>query len=228
MTSVTQKQFANIINQEGLATVLKWISDWSSDNPEKMSTGGFATKTKKSRKKKTPKTKKALLELLNETHPEWKLGKGKGLSIAALKNALETDEKPEPKKRTNPYFTFLAIVRDELSDRELTSKQIIRIGSRRWTILKAYASENDYTEKDIIEDRERLAEVAKKFSSIEEDLEGMPEPKAKKPKQEKKKKVVKKSKDKVGNADESEDISNTHVAGMFDMSDSDDDDDDSE
>ena len=105
-------------------------------------------------------SKKGLLKQLNEKHPEWKLGKGRGISIAALKEALKSDKQPVAKKRTNPYFTFLAITREELSSQQLTQKQIIRVGSRRWQIVKYFAATEGHNEKDIVESPKLLKEVA--------------------------------------------------------------------
>ena len=55
----------------------------------------------------------------------------------------------------------------------MTPKQIIRIGSRRWQILKKYAGDNSLKTKDIIENPQLLAKIAKNYASIDEDLEGL-------------------------------------------------------
>ena len=121
------------------------------------------------KKTTSAKSKKKLLDLLNEKHPDWELGKGKGFSISALKNALETGEKPEPKKRKNPYFDFLAIVRKEVADLDLSPKQIVSLGASRWKVLKLFSAENGHTTKDIVNDPELLKQVAANYAPIEED-----------------------------------------------------------
>ena len=244
MAALNQKvyaQLAALIEENGISAILGGISSITSGNPGKFAETGKPAKTGK--KKASPNSKKGLLELVGEKYPDWKLGKGKGISIASLKEALESGEKPEPKKRVTAYFTFLAIVRKELSEEDhLTQKQIIRIGSRRWQILKTFASENDHTPKDVVQSEELLAQVAGLYASIQEDLEGMvvSTPKAKAPKKTKKVKKTKKAEDattaeKV--ADPTEDSENDEandpesedrVSDMFDMSDSDDDDNDEE
>jgi hypothetical protein len=227
MAALNQKvyaQLAALIEENGISAILGGISSITSGNPGTFAETGKPAKTGK--KKASPNSKKGLLELLQGKFPDWNLGKGKGISIASLKEALESGEKPEPKKRVNPYFTFLALVRKELSEKDLSQKQIIRIGSRRWQILKTFASENNHAPNDVVQSEELIAEVAKLYASIEEDLEGMvaAAPKAKKAKKVKKvKKVEPTEHDDVAEASPStEDLP---VSGMFDMSDSDDDDD---
>lgn len=210
MATLDQKAYAQLealIAENGLSAVLGGISNWTLGNPDKLKT------TETPKRKHACNSKKGLLEQLNATHPDWELGKGKGLSIASLKNALKSGEKPVAKKRSNPYFTFLAIVREELSERNMTPKQIIRIGSRRWQILKKYAGDNSLKTKDIIENPQLLAEVAKNYSSIDEDLEGL-DITPKKTKAKKTKKAKKKTPEETTNT------TNDSVASMFDMSDS--------
>ena len=220
MATLDQKayaQLATLIAENGLSAVLGGISNWTLGNPNKHKT----TETTR-KKKKTCKSKKGLLEQLNADHPDWELGKGKGLSIASLKKALESGEKPVAKKRSNPYFTFLAIVREELSEQNMTPKQIIRIGSRRWQILKKYSEDNSESTKDIIENPTLLAKVAKNYASIDEDLEGL-DITPKKKQQTKKTKDTKKAKKKM--PEETTNTTNDPVASMFDMSDSEEEDD---
>lgn len=226
MATLDQKayaQLATLIAENGLSAVLGGISNWTLGNPNKHKT----TETT-SKKKKTCKSKKGLLEQLNADHPDWELGKGKGLSIASLKNALESGEKPVAKKRSNPYFTFLAIVREELSEQNMTPKQIIRIGSRRWQILKKFAGDNHKSVNNIIENPTLLSKVAKNYASIDEDLEGLDitpkKTKAKKNTKEKKKTPEEPNNDK--GEESSTNIINDSVASMFDMSDSEDEEDD--
>ena len=230
MAALNQKVYAQLtalIEENGISAILGGISSITSGNPGTFAETGKPAKTGK--KKASPNSKKGLLELVQEKFPDWNLGKGKGISIASLKEAVESGEKPEPKKRVNPYFTFLALVRKELAGEELSQKQIIRIGSRRWQILKTFASENNHSPKDIVESEELIAAVAKLYASIEEDLEGMvaAAPKAKKAKKVKKAKKAKKAKP-TNHDDAAEASPSTEelpVSDMFDMSDSDDDDD---
>ena len=232
MAALNQKvyaQLAALIEENGISAILGGISSITSGNPGTFAETGKSAKTGK--KKASPNSKKGLLELIQGKFPDWNLGKGKGISIASLKEALESGDKPEPKKRVNPYFTFLALVRKELSEKDLSQKQIIRIGSRRWQILKTFASENNHSPKDVVQSEELIAEVAKLYASIEEDLEGMvaAAPKAKKAKKVKSTKKAKKTKkveptehDVVAEASPS--TEELPVSDMFDMSDSDDDD----
>lgn len=253
MAALNQKvyaQLAALIEENGISAILGGISSITSGNPGKFAETGKPAKTGK--KKASPNSKKGLLELVGEKYPDWKLGKGKGISIASLKEALESGEKPEPKKRVTAYFTFLAIVRKELSEEDhLTQKQIIRIGSRRWQILKTFASENGHTPKDVIQSEELLAQVAGHYATIQEDLEGLvvSTPKAKatkkttkatKAKKTNKAKKVKKveeatTAEKVAdptedseNDEESSHAGEDRVSDMFDMSDSDNEDEDEE
>ena len=223
MATLNQKvyaQLAALIEENGISAILGGISSITSGNPGTFAETGKPAKTGK---KASSNSKKGLLELLQGKFPDWNLGKGKGISIASLKEALESGEKPEPKKRVNPYFTFLALVRKELSEKDLSQKQIIRIGSRRWQILKTFASENNHSPKDVVQSEELIAAVAKLYASIEEDLEGMvaAAPKAKKAK--KAKKVKPTNHDDAAEASPS--TEELPVSDMFDMSDSDDDDD---
>ena len=119
------------------------------------------------------------IEQLKEKHPDWELGNGKGLSLSVLKNAIKSGVKPSPKKRINPYFDFLAIVRKEF-ETQLSPRQIIRIGSCRWQVLKQFAAENGHSSKDVVKSEELMAEVSKNFATVEEDLKDMPEKKSKK------------------------------------------------
>ena len=111
MAALNQKAYAQLsalIEENGISAILGGISSITSGNPGKFTETGKPAKTGK--KKVSPNSKKGLLELIGEKYPEWKLGKGKGISIASLKEALESGEKPEPKKRVTAYFTFLTIV----------------------------------------------------------------------------------------------------------------------
>lgn len=232
MATLDQKayaQLAALIAENGLSAVIGGISNWTLGNPNK-----HKSTTTTVGKKLNVNSKKGLLEQLNADHPDWDLGKGKGLSIASLKKALETNTKPVAKKRSNPYFTFLAIVREELSGQDMSPKQVIRIGSRRWQILKKYSGDNSLSTKDIIQDPELLAKVAENYASIEEDLEGMntAPKKEKKTKKTKKTKTEKKEPEETTSIEDTEDsheedeapemssITNSSVASMFDMSDS--------
>ena len=207
-------QLTTLIEQNGLSSILGGISNWTSANPGKC----IAEERRMPKKTTSTKSKKGLLDLLNEKHPDWELGKGKGLSISALKNALETGEKPEPKKHKNPYFDFVAIVRKEVADLDLSPKQIVSLGAARWKVLKLFAAENGHTTKEIVKDPELLKQVAANYAPIEEDLKGMKntqkEKKTKKPKQAKKTEKVKETPE--DNLDEQP------VSGLF-MSDEDED-----
>jgi len=160
-----------LIEENGLQSVLGWIGIWVSKNTVKHTTG----EQRGAKKTTSAKSKKGLLNLLNEKHPDWELGKGKGLSISALKHALETGEKPEPKKRENPYFDFLAIVRKEVAGIELefSPKQVVSLGGIRWTVLKLFAAQNGHTNKEIVKDPELLKQVAANYAPIEEDLKAI-------------------------------------------------------
>lgn len=238
MATLDQKAYAQLealIAENGLSAVIGGISNWTMGNPNKLKSTPTAGK-----KKKTSNSKKGLLDQLNAEHPDWELGKGKGLSIASLKKALENGEKPVVKKRSNPYFTFLAIVRKELSEQNMAPKQIIRIGSRRWQILKKFSEDNTHSTKDIIGDPELLAKVAENYASIEKDLEGLditPKKENKIKKTKKTKKAKNKTPEETVSNEDAEDLQeegdtgsstipiNDPVANMFDMSDSDDEDD---
>lgn len=218
-------QLTTLLEENGLSSILGGISNWTSANPEKRITG----EQRGVKKTTSAKSKKGLLNLLNEKHPDWELGNGKGLSISALKNALETGEKPKPKKRENPYFDFLAIVRKEVAELELSPKQVVSLGGIRWTVLKEFAAENGHTNKEVVKDPELLKKVAANYASIEEDLKVVKI--AKKEKKEKKVEKAKKAKkvDKTKNDETPEDdVNDDPVAGMFCMSDEDSDDEDSD
>jgi hypothetical protein len=213
-----------ILDSHGSAWVLNATANWIGGN----ASSGKETKKLKNRKA-SPKTKAGLLEAIREKYPDWNLGKGKGISVSELKSSLDSGVKPEKKKRSTPYFNFLAIVRAEVKDMNLNPQQIIRIGSRRWTILKKFASENGHSTIDIVESEKLLTKAAENYNTIEKDLEGLEKPVVRKSK--KTKKTVKKiKKNKEEETEEDEDNSNNAnimdepVAGMFDMSDSDDDD----
>ena len=224
-------QLATLLKENGLSSILGGISNWTSANPEKRITG----EQRGAKKTTSAKSKKGLLNLLNEKHPDWELGNGKGLSISALKNALKTGEKPKPKKRENPYFDFLAIVRKEVAELELSPKQVVSLGSIRWTVLKEFAAENGHTNKEVVKDPELLKKVAANYASIEEDLKvvkiAKKEKKVEKAKKVEKVKKVKKEKkvDKTKNDETPEDdVNDDPVAGMFCMSDEDSDGEDSD
>jgi hypothetical protein len=119
-------------------------------------------------------------------------------------------------------------VREELSEQNMTPKQIIRIGSRRWQILKKFAGDNHKSVNNIIENPTLLSKVAKNYASIDEDLEGLDitpkKTKTKKNTKEKKKTPEEPNNDK--GEESSTNIINDSVASMFDMSDSEDEEDD--
>lgn len=218
-------QLTTLLEENGLSSILGGISNWTSANPGK----SIADERRMPKKTTSAKSKKKLLDLLNEKHPDWELGKGKGFSISVLKNALETGEKPEPKKRENPYFDFLAIVRKEVADLNLPPKQVVSLGGARWAVLKQFANENGHTTKEIVKDPELLKQVAANYASIEEDLKAVKN--AKKEKKPKKTKKVKKTDDvkKTANEDTQEDdIADQPVAGLFCMSDEESDDENEE
>ena len=217
----------SLLESQGSAWVLSATANWIGGN----TSSGKETKSLKKRKA-SPKTKAGLLEAIEEKYPDWNLGKGKGISVSALKSALESGEKPEKKKRSTPYFNFLAIVRAEVKDMNLNPQQIIRIGSRRWSTLKWFASGKCLPVKEVLESEKLMIEAAEHYNSIEKDLEGLEKPVVRKSK--KAKKPVKKSKkntdeeEQEEQEDEEDDNSNNElnimdepVAGLFDMSDSD-------
>ena len=210
-----QKQLIALLEEQGSAWVLSATANWIGGNT-------VAPGKEIKKKKASPKTKAGLLEAINEKFPDWELGKGKGISVAALKSALSSGEKPEKKKRTTVYFNFLAMVRAEVAELNLNPQQIIRIGSRRWTLLKEFAAENGHSTKDILESPDLLEEVKKQYSTIKEDLNGLEKPVVRKKNKKTKKKAEKKL-NKISNEEES--AHNKSVAGMFDLSDEDDEDD---
>jgi hypothetical protein len=209
-------QLTTLLEENGLSSILGGISNWTSANPRKCITD----ERRMPKKETSGKSKKKLLKLLNEKHPDWELGKGKGINISALKNALETGEKPEPKKRENPYFDFLAVVRKEVASLGLSPKQIISLGSNRWAVLKLFAATKGYTTKQIIKNPNLLKQVAANYAPIEESLKGME--KTKKVKEPKKANTTEKVDTHKNNMDDQP------VAGMFCMSDEESDDEDEE
>ena len=238
-------QLTTLLEENGLTSILGGLSNWTSANPGQCITG----EQRVPKKTTSAKSKKGLLNLLNEKYPDWELGKGKGFSVSALKNALETGEKPEPTKRENPYFDFLAIVRKEVADLGLPPKQVVSLGGIRWTVLKQFAAENGHTNKEVVKNPELLKKVAANYASIEEDLKDVEiakkEKKAKKAKKvekvekvevekvekakkakkpKKAKKVEKTKKDETPE----DDVNDQPVAGLFCMSDEDSDDEDSD
>ena len=209
-------QLVQLLEENGVAAILNRISVWTSKNIGNMRKDTI--KPGKPKKKISPKSKAALLQTIKDNFPDWNLGKGKGISKSALKDAIESGVKPEPQKRKTTHFTFQEIVRADMAEHNLNPQQIIRVWSRRWNILKTYASENGKSTKEIVESEQLLAEVAKHYKSISEDLEGLSEKPVGRNKSKKKK--IEQSK-----PSPTEQIQHTSsVAGMFDMSDSDDED----
>ena len=181
MASLSAKAYAQLsalIEENGLSSILGGISNLTSGKKGKTTKFRNNNEARVTKKTSAKDKKKQLLEQLKEEHPDWKLGCGKGLSLSVLKDAVKSGVKPTPKKRYNPYFDFLAIVRKEL-ETQLSPRQIIRIGSCRWQVLKQFAAENGHSNKDIVKSEELLTEVSKNFATIEEDLKDMPEKKSK-------------------------------------------------
>ena len=204
-------QLTALIEENGLSSILGGISNWTSANPVKRTT----EERRVSKKPVSTKTKKAnLLNQLKEEHPDWELGTGKGLSLAALKNAVETGKKPIPKKR--PYFVFQDIVRRDLGEHEFSPTQVMKIIGSRWAALKLFTATNSHTIVEILNDQELLEQVAKNYTDIEEILkDSTKKPKkadnVKKTKKVKKAKKAKKTK-KAEKTKEAEEVENTQEA----------------
>jgi hypothetical protein len=210
-------QLSALIEENGLSSILGGISKLTSGNKEKITARIIDDESRATKKMSAKEKKKQLMKQIKETYPEWDLGNGKGLSISVLESARKSGVKPIPKKRCNPYFDFLAIVRRDVESLDLSPKQIVRIGACRWNVLKLFASTKGYSNKEVVKSEQLLKEVAKKYSTIEEDLNGMQQMKESK-KTQKAKNPEKKTETKVKEEEEHP------AAGAFIMTDSDSDD----
>ena len=170
-------QLIALLEKNGISTILGGITEWTARNPEKTRTN---KEPKTARKGKTKLKKTQLLNQLKEEHPDWDLGKGKGLTLGALKIAVETGEKPVPK--TSPYIKFQEVVRKDIGSHKLSPTQVMKIIGCRWRLLKTFAGVKGLSNIDIVNSKDMLEELAKTYNTIEEDMKTKKVKKAEKPK----------------------------------------------